>query len=349
MSAFLRNLWYFAIPGGDVGRGRIVGLKLLGEPIAIGRAHDGSVFALRDLCPHRGMPLSHGTVENDGVRCCFHGWKFSLRDGRCLDIPSFDTTRARRIDRIGVATYPCRETQGNIWIYFGAATLSETDAQALPDVPAITGFGDAKYKARASFLFDVDMDQATFGLLDPAHVPHVHVSWWARRKKLHPIAKEKAYEPFGNGFRLVPHRPKAGAFAHMILGRNTETEITFELPGTRIEYIRGDRHSLVILLVTTPADEHSTRVHVCLYWDAPYLDPFRPLVQRAANTFIGQDRDIARKHSEGLAHDPPMMLIDDADTLMKWYLRLKKEWHDSVTGGRPFENPIRPQTLRYRT
>src|SRR5262249_58906205 len=55
----LRGLWYVALVGADVRPGRLVHKTLLGEPLLIGRGRDGGVFALRDICPHRGIPLHY--------------------------------------------------------------------------------------------------------------------------------------------------------------------------------------------------------------------------------------------------------------------------------------------------
>ena len=57
-SAFLRNLWYRAAHARDLRPGRMTRRILLGEPVLLGRTKDGQAFALRDICPHRGVPLS---------------------------------------------------------------------------------------------------------------------------------------------------------------------------------------------------------------------------------------------------------------------------------------------------
>ena len=67
------------------------------------------------------------------------------------------------------------------------------------------------------------------------------------------------------------------------------------------------------------------------------------------HTFLMQDRDIMAMQAIGLADDPPLMLIDDADTQAKWYYRLKKEWAASRTENRSFENPVKERTLRWRS
>ena len=62
-AAPLREAWYYAAPARSLRRGRLLARQMLGEPIVLGRAKNGAVFALRDICPHRGMPLSAGHFD----------------------------------------------------------------------------------------------------------------------------------------------------------------------------------------------------------------------------------------------------------------------------------------------
>jgi hypothetical protein len=52
---------------------------------------------------------------------------------------------------------------------------------------------------------------------------------------------------------------------------------------------------------------------------------------------------------QGLKFDPRLMLINDADVQAKWYQHLKHEWSTALDQGRPFENPVKPATLRWRS
>ncbi len=49
--------------------------------VAIFRAADDTIFALRDKCPHKGGPLSQGIVHGRTVTCPLHNWKISLESG----------------------------------------------------------------------------------------------------------------------------------------------------------------------------------------------------------------------------------------------------------------------------
>jgi nitrite reductase (NADH) small subunit/3-phenylpropionate/trans-cinnamate dioxygenase ferredoxin subunit len=57
----------------------------------------GQYYALEDACPHQGLPLNDGILFDKSVTCRWHGWRFSLEDGRHLDG-----------SRVRVAAYPVR-------------------------------------------------------------------------------------------------------------------------------------------------------------------------------------------------------------------------------------------------
>ena len=61
----LRDLWYMTALSASLKPGAMRREMLLGEPVLLGRGHDGVAFALRDICPHRGVPLSAGRIKSD--------------------------------------------------------------------------------------------------------------------------------------------------------------------------------------------------------------------------------------------------------------------------------------------
>src|SRR5262249_36987953 len=75
-AAPLREAWYYAAAGRRLKRGAVLAKVMLGEPLLIGRDRSGVPFALRDICPHRGMPLSAGRFDGQEIECCYHGWRF---------------------------------------------------------------------------------------------------------------------------------------------------------------------------------------------------------------------------------------------------------------------------------
>lgn len=340
--SFLRNLWYYALPSSGLRPGKMVHKTLLGEPVLLGRTDAGRVFALRDICPHRGIPLSYGAFDGREVECPYHGWKFNP-EGRCTVIPSLVEGQDFEPSRIKARSYPVEETQGNIWVFFGDA-----DA-ARPEVPRVPALGD-RQKMHISLIFPCNVDHAVIGLMDPAHGPYVHKSVIWRTKK-DSYEKEKAFSPSYLGWKMDRHAPSRNSKAYRILGGDgvRTTEISFQLPSVRIEHLQAGRYTMCGLTACTPLGPMQTEVHHTIYWDVPWLDPLKPLLRHIAIRFLGQDGRVVAQQQHGLSFDPTLMLINDADVMAKWYFRLKKEYGESQAQGRPFENPVKPCILRWRS
>src|SRR5262249_17032807 len=81
----------------------------------------------------------------------------------------------------------------------------------------------------------------------------------------------------------------------------------------------------------------------------PAAAPPAPLLKPFMHTFLDQDRQVVVKQREGLVHRPRLMLINDADTQARWWMRVKDEWIAAQSEGRPFVNPLEPKTLRWRS
>lgn len=52
-----------------------------GTDIAVFRATDDSVYAIRNACPHKQGPLSEGIMHGTSVTCPLHNWKIDLASG----------------------------------------------------------------------------------------------------------------------------------------------------------------------------------------------------------------------------------------------------------------------------
>jgi len=340
-AAALREMWYFAVPGYALRRGRVLARTFLGEPVLLGRGTDGVPFALRNICPHRGIPLSYGSFDGREVECCYHGWRFDTA-GRCTAIPSLFEGQKLALDRIRVAAYPTREIQGNVWLFFG------DDPDGAPPPPVIPDVGDAAPKLFERMRVPSPIDHAVVGLMDPAHGAFVHRAWWWRtRESIHEKAKAFAASPYG--FTMLRHAPSSNANAYRLLGGAPETEITFRLPSVRIEHIRIGRRFVASITAVTPLSDSETEVNHAVYWDVPWLSALKPLLRPYVRTFLNQDRRIMVMQAEGLRHQPSLMLIHDADTQARWYYSLKREYRRSRAAGRAFVNPVKGRVLRWRS
>jgi len=62
------------------------------KDLVLYRDKSGTYGLIDAHCPHRRADLSYGILEEDGLRCNYHGWLFN-EEGRCLHQPFEETAR----------------------------------------------------------------------------------------------------------------------------------------------------------------------------------------------------------------------------------------------------------------
>jgi 5,5'-dehydrodivanillate O-demethylase oxygenase subunit len=112
----LRRYWWPVAFGEKIGS-RPEPVRVLGEDLILFRDGLGRVGLVDRTCPHRGASLELGRVENDGIRCCYHGWKFAA-DGRCLDMPA-EPAGSPLPNEVRQRAYPTEEAGGLVFAYLG--------------------------------------------------------------------------------------------------------------------------------------------------------------------------------------------------------------------------------------
>ncbi|MCB0393402.1 MAG: aromatic ring-hydroxylating dioxygenase subunit alpha [Bdellovibrionales bacterium] len=343
---YSKNLWYLGALSSEVKIGQMVPKKLLGDPVVITRGKDGKVFALKNICPHRGIPFHYGRVVENQVECPYHGWKFR-GDGTCTSIPSLTSTQKLDCTKIKVNSFPVVEDKGLIWIFF------PENFKRLPDSIGHPPFLDRLVGNRPRFClkrdFKCHIDHGVIGLMDPAHGPFVHKSWfWRSPESIH--EKKKDFAPAAPmGFQMVRHKPSKNAKMYKFLGGQPTTEITFQFPGVRLEHIAIGKRNIFGMTCLTPIDENNTQIYHLMFWDWAWLTLLKPVVHWLGRIFLDQDKVAIERQQEGLIYNPTLMLIDDADTQAKWYFRIKSEFENSQKEGREFQNPVAPKTLEWRS
>ena len=114
----LRNYWYPVYWSAEVGR-KPVSVRVCGEDIMLQRDQHGIAHALRDRCPHRGVPLSMGTEEFPGtVTCAYHAWTYDLSNGELVAVIT-DGPDSPMCGKVKVETYPADEAVGLVWVFIG--------------------------------------------------------------------------------------------------------------------------------------------------------------------------------------------------------------------------------------
>ncbi len=351
-TAPLTDMWYFACPSSDVKPGKMIRKIMLDRPVLLGRTSQGVAFAMRDVCPHRAAPLSSGRIIEDGaaptVQCPYHGWQMQTKDGVCAKIPALTGTSNFPVEKMRTPSYPINEEKGTLWVYIPEDEKRFDGSPALP-APTLPTAVSTRPKMRVTVPTEGPYDEAVIGLVDPAHTPFVHQQWFWRTPG-DAQEKVKNYEPCEMGFRMKAHPPSANGRAYKLIGGALTTEIEFRLPGTRLETIRNEKHTILGLTCITPLEAGTSEITQMFFWDMPLLSVLRPITYPLMKTFLGQDGKILREQNENIArYRPTMMYVEEPDELAKWYLKLKREWLTARGDERSFENPITEATLHWKT
>jgi 5,5'-dehydrodivanillate O-demethylase oxygenase subunit len=147
---------------------RTKGIRILGEDLVLYRDRSGQLGLIARYCPHRRVDLAIGVVEQDGLRCQYHGWKFDA-NGTCVEQPFEDTTHPEDNfrARCGIAGYPTFEIAGLVFAYLGPKP-----APAFPLWEPLTW--DNVVRDVATIELPCNWLQCQENSLDPVHVEWLH-------------------------------------------------------------------------------------------------------------------------------------------------------------------------------
>ncbi|MGH9243614.1 MAG: Rieske 2Fe-2S domain-containing protein [Acidimicrobiales bacterium] len=167
----LRDFWHPVAFSEEVGTAPS-GVVLLEEQLCLWRDEGGVPVAMRDLCVHRGTPLTLGWVHGDEITCAYHGWTYR-RDGMCTRIPSVPADR-HIPPRARVNSYRVAERYGIVWVCLG-------DPRA--DLAAFPEFSDDAFHTFVRDHEDWDANAARLieNFVDTAHFAWVHDGLLGRR------------------------------------------------------------------------------------------------------------------------------------------------------------------------
>jgi vanillate monooxygenase len=162
---FLKNAWYVACMSDEID-GKPLGRRICGQPMVFYRPDDASIACVEDFCPHRGAPLSLGSVRDGHLVCGYHGLVMGA-DGHCVAMPG---VRAPRIAPI--RAFPVVERHGFVWVWPGEA--SAVDEASLP---ALHWAGRPDW-VHGGGLYHVACDYRLMidNLMDLTHETYVHAN-----------------------------------------------------------------------------------------------------------------------------------------------------------------------------
>lgn len=165
MGQLMRRYWIPVVPSADlpVNDSAPVRVRLLGEDLVVFRDSSGGVGLLEEFCQHRRASLYYGRVEEGGLRCSYHGWKYDIH-GNCVELPQEPAYAAK----IKAVAYPCIEAGDVIWGYMGPPELMPPPpryewAQLQPEQRFVS-----RWLQQSNYL------QGLEGAIDASHVSFLH-------------------------------------------------------------------------------------------------------------------------------------------------------------------------------
>src|ERR687886_596144 len=168
-----------------------VRVKILSERLIAFRDSEGRYGLLDEFCPHRGASLWFGNVQECGIRCAYHGWKFDV-NGQCLDVPS-EPENSNFKNKVRTTAYPLVKVGDILWTYMGAPE----DQPPLPEFEFVRVPPEQTYTSKR--WQESNWLQALEGGIDSSHVSWLH----AGGLKNDPLFKGSR----GNQYNLNDLRP----------------------------------------------------------------------------------------------------------------------------------------------
>ena len=157
---YMRTFWNPIYVAQDLKPGWAKPIKIMGEDFTLYRGESGAPHLVAFRCAHRGLQLSVGWIEEDCIRCRFHGWKYD-GDGQCIEVPTEDDSVAKTVR---IRSYPVREYLGLIFAYLGPENTPPFSTY--PDFEEGGELWVEAYTRACNFVNNMEND--------PVHIPFAH-------------------------------------------------------------------------------------------------------------------------------------------------------------------------------
>jgi 5,5'-dehydrodivanillate O-demethylase len=199
MGTLLRSFWQPVAVADSVAPGTARALRVLNEDLTLYRGQNGNPYLIGGRCAHRCTVLHTGWVEDDQIRCMYHGWRFD-GSGQCTEMPA---ERHANPGLVKIAGYPVHEYGGLLFAYLGPAPAPAFELPRKPALEDPTRLRTIRYQ-----IWDYNFFQGTENSLDATHVSYVHV--WGRVSRfgdeITTALPELSYEETSAGIRQTAFR-----------------------------------------------------------------------------------------------------------------------------------------------
>lgn len=246
----LRRYWHpVAVAGELTEKEPIKAVKILGEELVVYRDKKGRYGLVGEHCPHRLASLAFGRVDEEGIRCPYHGWKFN-DTGKCLEQPA-EPRGSTFKDRIKHTAYPIEYLGGLLYAYLGPAPIP-----LVPRWDVLVWENGKRWIVKESVI-DCNWLQPMENSVDPSHLYWLHGDTAHLAPRVKKYAEQHEFIPFEFGIKkrrtTLPIMTGEGPMVdeHPLLFPTTLRHVAPYEDG------KGHRHNLQIRV---PVDDEHTQV-----------------------------------------------------------------------------------------
>jgi 5,5'-dehydrodivanillate O-demethylase len=159
---YLRMFWQPVYVSENLKAGQAVPIQIMSEKFNLYRGAGGIAHVVDFRCAHRGTQLSVGWVEQDCIRCFYHGWKYD-GTGQCVEQPAEEAAFAQKVK---IRSWPVHEYLGLIFAFLGDGVAPEFPAY--PELEEEGVLDVSTYARNCNYFSTLENG------VDQVHVPFTH-------------------------------------------------------------------------------------------------------------------------------------------------------------------------------
>lgn len=257
-------------------------VKVLGEELVLFRDTSGQIGLVEKYCPHRGASLEYGDVEDQGIRCPYHGWLFD-RLGRCLEMPA-EPKDSKFSSKVRHVSYPVRVQAGFVFAYLGP------DHDSPPPLPRYQALAEdaGRRSIEPTRVYDYNWFNFIENGADPAHFSILHRSdpndgtWrsWFFDFKNVPVfdAVETSY-----GMKVVSRKPGPTVDTEYVDEKSFALPSILQIGDTEFTHFKKPREALTAgshnahFMFVTPNDDYSFTLYTLNHYTGSDPEFFQKL------------------------------------------------------------------------
>lgn len=335
----LRRYWFPIAASGELTEAEPKKrVRILGEDLVLFRDLRGNCGLVEEQCPHRSASLFYGFVEDNGLRCAYHGWKYDCT-GACIEMP-FEPSDTPLLKEVRAGHYKVEELSGLIFAYLGP--------DPAPLLPRLEPLVRTDVERQIYILPQLECNwlQVMENSCDPSHTHYLH------GYNMHRLGSNEGdfhHRPIKAMDFIVVKEPDWGGIIKKRIYEGEELENTGGHPVIFPHILMLPPHPNIMIHFRVPVDDTHTQIFRCRFTptedgsdvDQPeipieYTKSFKGVDGEYHLTTFGS-QDAMAWETQGAITDRERENLGTADRGIVLYRRLLREQIEMVERG---EDPV---------